>query len=276
MKDRADAAGALAALGTPCPSETVAQVDVVCPTESMAPDTPSHRRMQGAFELKFLVEPSRAAAIREWARRNLDPDPYANPELVDGYGISSVYLDTPQLDIYHRNHLFKLRKYRLRRYGCEPILWLEQKKKRSGRVLKRRFSVDDSRPVEHLLAHTDQNWEGDWFRRRVSDLRLSPVTAVTYYRTARVGSSAAGPIRLTVDANIRIATADGWQVHSCISDAAQVLPDRQIVELKFREFLPTVFRQLIQEFELLPTTFSKYRESVEVCRHSVSGKSHSR
>jgi hypothetical protein len=96
---------------------------------------PPHR---GAFELKFVVDEDRAAAIVDWANRHLEPDPHSDPETGHGYRVNGLYLDTPAFDVFHRNGVFRRRKFRLRRYGSESTIWLEQKRKRRGRVRKRR------------------------------------------------------------------------------------------------------------------------------------------
>ena len=68
-----------------------------------------------ARELKFLVGPEEAAEIRRWSRANLGPDPFATGTFNDEYGTTSLYFDTPDLDVYHRRGSFKRSKFRIRR-----------------------------------------------------------------------------------------------------------------------------------------------------------------
>src|SRR5947208_6777877 len=76
-----------------------------------------------AFELKFLLPADRAAAVEEWARRWLTPDPHGQ---AGTYRVLSLYCDTPGLDVYHRAPGYRRRKYRLRRYGLAEVIHLER------------------------------------------------------------------------------------------------------------------------------------------------------
>ncbi len=78
--------------------------------------------------------------------------------------------------------------------------------------------------------------------------QLKPVCQVAYHRTARVATSQAGPIRLTVDQNLHTRTIDGAAFDHA-GPGAKLLDDRLIVEMKFREGLPELFRRAIEEFE---------------------------
>ena len=44
--------------------------------------------------------------------------------------------------------------------------------------------------------------------------------------------------------------------------AVMAVPDRLILELKYRGAPPAIFRQLVEEFALVPQTASKYRLGV--------------
>lgn len=227
--------------------------------------SPSLGSPQGAFETKFVVEPSVAAAIQDWARQHLDVDPHASGDLDEGYHVNSVYLDTPNFDTFRRSPFFRRRKFRLRRYGGESTIWLEVKRKRNGQVRKRRVSVHESDLSQRLAQPHDPEWDGAWFHRRLEKRQLRPVCQVTYRRFARIGTSATGPIRLTIDGDLFAKGAAEWQVPSAPLNGEPLLNGRQIVEFKFRESLPASFRGLIQDLQLVPSSFSKYRESVAAC-----------
>ena len=73
------------------------------------PTPPAHPPMialEPPFELKFLVTEAVAARVAEWAARHLAPDPHAGGSREDGYRVTSLYLDTPGLDVYHRRGSF--------------------------------------------------------------------------------------------------------------------------------------------------------------------------
>lgn len=230
--------------------------------EDLRMETP---KPHGAYELKFLIDEERAQRIMSWARSHLNPDPHAGGEQGDAYLVNSLYLDTPNLDVFHRSELFRQRKYRLRRYGSESRIWLEVKRKRRGLVRKHRVSIDDHRITQHLTEPADTEWDGAWFRQRLDELALRPVCQVTYERFARVGTTTSGTMRLTIDSNLNGCLASAWQVPSGPLNEVCLLENHRILELKFQVVMPLLFRRLVEQERLLTTAFSKYRTSVEEC-----------
>ena len=226
--------------------------------------SPSLISPRGASEMKFVVDASIADAIAAWAKQHLAADPRAG-EGEDGYRVNSLYLDTLNFDTYRRHPGFRRRKFRLRRYGNESTIWLELKRKRHGLVSKRRVSIAETEWSQQICQPSDLDWEGAWFRRRLDQRQLRPVCQVTYCRSARVGTSANGPIRLTIDRDLFATNAADWRVPSGPLFGEPLLNSQRIVELKFRDVLPASFRSLIQDLRLAPTSFSKYRESVASC-----------
>ena len=217
----------------------------------------------GVYEIKFLVTETQSCAVQEWARIHLQHDPHASAENGYGYSVNSLYLDTPGFDVFHRAETFRQRKFRLRRYGCEDVIWMELKSKSTGRVNKRRTPIAAAHLQGKIISGEDSNWDGNWFRAHVDGLGLRPVCQVTYQRFACVGTSIFGPIRLTMDSQLRCQPANGWTVPSEPLASGALLQDRQILELKFCDTIPNLFRDLIRDLHLNIATFSKYRQSVE-------------
>ena len=210
-----------------------------------------------AKELKFALDTDTAAAVREWARTELIPDPHA-ADGVDGYRTTSLYFDTKDLDVFFRRQSNGRAKFRIRRYNNEPVLFVERKLKRTGLVAKRRteIALDE---IDRVLD-ADLDWPGRWFARRLSHRQLRPVCQIEYRRTARLGMSSTGPLRLTIDRDI-VATpisAVAFTSHSGV----EVLSGRQVLELKYRVHVPPLFKRLIEEFNLVPRAISKYRMGV--------------
>ncbi len=234
-------------------------------TNGSMPVMSSKYTSRGAYEIKFLVDLATGRTVREWAHQHLQPDPHVSNDNGDGYLVSSLYLDTPEFQVFHRAAGFRQRKYRLRRYGDEALVWMELKRKQQGRVRKRRTSVADMELQPKLLSPLDETWEGGWFRRRLENFQLRPVCQVTYQRFACVGISPFGPLRLTLDTDLKFQRTDNWAVPSQPLTSDCLLPDQQILELKFRETIPNSFRDLIRDQRLVEGTFSKYRQSVEAC-----------
>ncbi len=215
-----------------------------------------------AFELKFLLDDARAQEVEAWARARLALDPHGDAALGGAYATTSIYFDTPELDVYHRSPGYKRRKFRIRRYGAAPWAFLERKSKWGDRVEKRRTPI----PEEDLVMLSSPlgvtTWPGHWFHQRLLTRWLGPACRIAYQRTAYVGACAEGPLRLTLDRRVRGALSRDW----CLGPPENALPllrGQVILELKFRAALPGPFKELVQEQRLSPSGVSKYRHCRE-------------
>lgn len=212
-------------------------------------------------ELKFVVGAGVGVQIREWARRHLGADPHGSGPCGDEYRVSSVYFDTDARDVFHRRGSYGRSKFRIRRYHQEHVVFLERKLRTGARLAKRRTSVDLA--ILPLLA-TPEVLNGDgtaWFRRRVALRGLHPICQVTYRRTARTGSTPGGAARLTLDEDVSAFASDSFTFVS--HPGTPLLTGIMVLELKFRGLVPTVFRQLVDEFRLTPRRSSKYRVAAQ-------------
>ncbi|HWL08185.1 MAG TPA: polyphosphate polymerase domain-containing protein [Planctomicrobium sp.] len=221
-----------------------------------------------AFEVKFLIDEAQAQEVGAWASRHLIPDPHGNPECEGSYQITSLYTDTQAFDVYHRTPKYRRRKYRLRRYGSESTIHLERKVRRGERVAKRRTSVPecDLLLLNHALTLSD--WPGHWFQQCLLRKSLLPVCQLVYQRTAFLGSCSEGPLRLTLDRQIQGQLASDWNVETS-EQAIPLLPGEVVLELKFREAMPVLFKQLVAELQLCSTGVSKYRRCLDAWRVTV-------
>ena len=160
---------------------------------------------------------------------------------------------------------YKRKKYRIRRYGLHPSLFVECKSKRGDRVKKRRVVIAVAEIATFAEPLADPSCAACWFHERVNRLRLQPACLVAYDRTAFAGTANDGPLRLTLDRNIRGILAAEWLCDPC-DEGKLLLPDQVILELKFHTFLPEIFRTLVQMMRLTPGVVSKYR----LCRDAWS------
>ncbi len=234
-------------------------------------------RQDQRIELKFQVSHEQADRIRSWARAHLESDDHCDAALGDGYYINSLYLDTRNLDVFHRRKQVIARKHRLRRYGVEGRIWLETKRKSKDVVRKKRTCVNEEElhrlwqeppaDVPRLCdgVAAERSWDGEWFRQRLISADLRPVTIVRYERFARVGQCGTGPFRLTIDRNIRAQSASDWSIPRFSVEGESLLPDAEILEFKFTDVLPPQLRQLMFEESLQVAAFSKYRSAVSTC-----------
>ena len=94
-----------------------------------------------AREIKFLLDASRARAVRDWARTHLTPDLHGAGPFGDEYATSTLYFDTDDFDVFHRRGSFGRSKYRVRRYGASDVVFFERKLRTNGRLVKRRTAA---------------------------------------------------------------------------------------------------------------------------------------
>lgn len=220
-----------------------------------------NEKREAAYEIKFVVSTATAGAVLSWAREHLAPDPYAEGN-GDIYHVNSLYFETKDLDVYQRKASYGKTKYRIRRYGSADVLFLERKLKTGGLVSKRRTRIPDGDLWRLATAEREPDWIGQWFRRRLEVRRLSPKCQIRYERVARLGMTAEGPIRLTVDRDVRAFLSTDFGIAE-EGEWIALLPDRCILELKFRLAMPALFKQLLTEVPLTPQPTSKYRLSIQ-------------
>jgi len=200
--------------------------------------------------------------VEAWARARLTPDPHGDPALGGAYRTTSLYCDTPDLDVYHRTPSYRRRKFRVRRYGDATWTYLERKSKWGDRVAKWRVSVPDTELANLAAPEVPEAWPGFWFHRRLVMRRLQPACRVAYRRLAFAGSCADGPLRLTFDRDLRGVPAQDWRLDP-VENGRALLAGHVILELKFRAALPGPFKQLVAEHRLTPHAVSKYRTCCE-------------
>jgi len=240
------------------------------PAEFLSPSLTRAAGSAPAFELKFLIPQAKAERVEDWARRHLAPDPHADPELGFAYRIHTLYLDTPQLDVYRRSPSYKRRKFRLRRYDGQTSVFLERKTKSGDQVSKRRTQVAATELPRLGDPCADPEWAAHWYHERVLKRRLRPTCQVSYERVAHVGAGADGPLRLTMDRRVHCRPADDWHVDDTLS-GAPILSGEVILELKYSAALPALFKRLVEEMALCPTPCSKYRRAVEAWGLAAGG-----
>ncbi len=212
-----------------------------------------------AYEVKFLLTEPQAREVEAMLRGHLALDPHADPTLGTAYRVTSVYFDTPALDVYRRTPGHRVHKFRLRRYGSDPTAYLERKSKRRGQVSKHRTAV----PLAELagLADAPEGWSGVWFARHLAARGLRPVCRMTYERTAFVGAGPSGPIRLTFDRAARGVASSDPRVEP-VAEGLDLLRGDVIAEFKFLAAMPPLFKEVIAALWLTPSGVSKYRRCV--------------
>ncbi len=231
-------------------------------TLNISPSLDVRESREFASEIKFQVPEVAGEEILEWARIRLSPDPNAADDgQIGAYRITSLYFDSEQFDVYHRNGSFGRSKYRIRRYGPSKVVFLERKLKTRGLVSKRRASVDAVELARLQESEADADWPGFWYHQRLLARRLRPVCQISYRRIARVAMTQYGPIRLTVDRGIQTVPLN-LTAFNDLAPGIGLSEDQVIVEFKFRLAMPALFKELVEKFALTPKRVSKYRLAV--------------
>jgi hypothetical protein len=203
-----------------------------------------------------------------WARSALEPDPSGVGPCGDQYATTSLYYETPGFDVFHQKESYGRAKYRIRRYGLDQYIFLERKFRTDRLLAKRRTSV----PLEGLERlgepTADPGWPGFWFHRRVLTRGLKPLVQVSYDRTARLGSAPTGPIRLTIDTNLRVLPLPDRAFLP--GTGLPLVEGKCILELKYVQDLPALFKQLIERYAISAGRVSKYRLGLGALDYSPS------
>lgn len=222
-------------------------------------DAASGQAQADAYELKFLLPHDLAARAEAWARQRLTPDPHGDE---GRYLTTSLYCDTSAFDVYHRTPGFERSKYRVRRYGDGETLFLERKRREGDRVRKRRDVIVLADLPLLGASDVSLDWAGWWFYRHLQFRGLRPACRIAYNRTAFMGTSQTGTVRLTLDRNVSGVPADDWEVRPVVGGKA-LLEDHVILELKFRAVLPPLFLDLLSELPPGGQGVSKYRTCID-------------
>jgi len=212
-------------------------------------------------ETKLLVDARLGDDVRAWARQRLGPDPHGGGEFRDQYGVTSVYLDTDAHDVYHRRGSFGRSKYRIRHYENDQAAFLERKLRTRLRLTKRRTRIPLEAVTSLRLDNADPTHPAYWFFRRVTLRRLRPVCVIRYSRTARMAETPEGPVRMTLDASV-FATPTNL-VSLSVGPGRELVHGLIILELKYSGVFPRIFKDLVDEFHLIPRPASKYRFAVQ-------------
>ncbi|HYE62971.1 MAG TPA: polyphosphate polymerase domain-containing protein [Phycisphaerales bacterium] len=218
------------------------------------------RRSWSAYEIKFLLDEAAASEVQARLAGSLRVDPYCGHAPGGSYRITSLACDSAAFGVFFRDEAMRNRKYRVRRYGAESVVYLERKRSRQGKVRKRRCTAGLAE-----LEGVVQGGGGDaghaWFTRELRALELGPVCRVTYLRRALYGETGEGPVRVTFDREIDGVLCPAWSVEAG-GEARRVLEGRVVCEFKFENAMPSVLKQVVAAMRLEAVGVSKYRACV--------------
>ncbi|CAL9623682.1 polyphosphate polymerase domain-containing protein [Streptomyces sp. enrichment culture] len=226
------------------------------------------------FELKYLVPVEEAAEIRDELAERMDRDLHSP---VGGYGVWSLYYDTPQLRFYWEKieGLKFRRKLRIRHYGDldsvtdESPVCVEIKQRVNRVTQKRRITLpygvarglcDERRMVEHSPRESAFVQE---VLELVVRLNLQPTAITGYQREALVGRDADTGLRVTFDRRVRGRDRDFHFGIAAPENRFTIPPHMSVMEIKVNERTPHWITDLAARRNLNLVRVSKYVQSVE-------------
>jgi hypothetical protein len=231
-----------------------------------------HQLQRSRYELKYIIDPEKAWAIRDFARCYLQRDEHAIPALGHAYPIYSVYLDSPAWTLYNSTVQGQKNRYklRIRYYNDNPKspVFFELKRRVHDVILKDRACVKRASVYELLrgrcpnrddLVNPDDMDQYSALRQFMDlgrDINAAGKTIVYYEREAWV-TPTDDNVRLTFDRNLAGTRWDGRFIPPKEGWHHPRLPG-VILELKFDNRFPLWMRELVRTFDLYRTSFAKY------------------
>lgn len=242
--------------------------------------SPSPGRPRGEqlsrFEYKYLVSEAAARVLRARIAPFTRLDPHTRgPE--GQYTISSLYLDTPDLQLLEmgltgRAERFKLRVRRYSELPSEPA-FLEVKRRVNGIVHKTRTRVSGPAASALLRSGTRPRDASSpagllEFQRRVLALRARPVLNVRYRREAHVSRGPDG-VRVTFDRGLECSDGRRGELAPLPFAWRAVELPGVVLEIKFTTAFPAWLGALARAFDLERRSVSKY--SIAMLRAAPPG-----
>lgn len=231
---------------------------------------PSRLHAFNRYEIKYLVEVDRVDGIRDELAERMDRDRFGDA----GYGVWSLYYDTPALRFYWEKieGIRFRRKLRIRHYGDRSTVTDQSPvyveiKQRVNRVTQKRrveLSYAAARRLcdrREMVPHAQAGFLAEVLGL-VTGLDLRPVSITGYQRLALLGRGAETGLRVTIDRRIRGRDRD-FHLGAPAENRFIVPPARAIVEVKANERVPYWVTDLAARRNLTLVRVSKYCQSVE-------------
>ena len=234
------------------------------------------------FELKYLLSERTALAVRDFISSYLELDEYcvSRPDLA--YPIHSLYLDsrdllTHQQTINGTKNRFKLR---LRYYDDNPEtpVFFEIKRRTNNCILKQRGGVRREAvkwllaghlpEPEHLVSREPKHLVAlQRFNQLMSQLQAQPKAHVNYFREAWV-SRKDNSVRVTVDRAMRCVPCFTADLGTAMTGQTLTFAKKLVLELKFTNYFPSWFKEMVRVFGLMQGSAAKYSEGIMVAGES--------
>jgi len=213
-------------------------------------------------ELKYVVSGAQLAMIQNRINHLLTPDSHAGP--TGSYTIRSLYFDDYCNRCYYENEngTGPREKFRIRIYNhSTERITLECKRKERGKTLKTScpLTLEQTQTLMEgkvLSNIADQPPLLQKLTMQMLTRRLRPVVIVEYERIPYVYKN--GNVRITLDTNIASSGVIGRFLDEWFPKRPIMPAGRQLLEVKYDEYLPDFIYNNLQLESLQQTAFSKY------------------
>lgn len=229
------------------------------------------------FEFKYLLPEHLRRELESEIKYFMEFDPYVASIQDHYYVVRSLYFDDPYYSCYydkvdgiHTRHKFRVRTY-TNDVNKQSPQFLEVKGRYNNLVLKHRVMLNDEhhivrekgdRLISKILKSLPDSEVGQQFEYELYRKRLRPVALVDYYRRPYI-SRFDPEFRLTFDSNLQGTLTKGM-FPSSTETRRKMLTGYTVMEIKFRQHIPSWFHRLIQSYELRRVSVSKICEAMEV------------
>ena len=218
--------------------------------------------MKFRHELKYVVSAAQVELIKNRVEHLLPRDAHAGEKGM--YAIRSLYFDDYENRCYRENEdgTDPREKFRIRIYNhsAEKIR-LECKRKERGMTHKESCPLTEmqTRMLMDGRALPDIASQPPVLRKLTMQMltrRMRPVVIVEYERVPYVYEL--GNVRITLDLNVSSGKDVGAFLEESISKRPVMPAGRQLLEVKYDEYLPDFIYNNLQLENLQQTAFSKY------------------
>ena len=220
------------------------------------------KQMKFRHELKYVVSAAQVELIKNRVEHLLPRDAHAGEKGM--YAIRSLYFDDYENRCYRENAdgTDPREKFRIRIYNhsAEKIR-LECKRKERGMTHKESCPLTEmqTRMLMDGRALPDIASQLPVLRKLTMQMltrRMRPVVIVEYERVPYVYEL--GNVRITLDLNVSSGKDVGAFLEESISKRPVMPAGRQLLEVKYDEYLPDFIYNNLQLENLQQTAFSKY------------------
>lgn len=228
------------------------------------------------FELKYIIDETRALALRDFVSSHLEIDEYGATQPNLSYPVHSLYLDSPSLTTYHWtvNGRKNRHKLRIRFYDNNPAapVYFEIKRRMNDAILKQRGAVKREfvdwvlaghLPAPDHLASSDPRHlvAVQRFVESMNAMQARPTAHVAYRREAWI-SPTDNSVRVTMDRNVRCDPEPTTAFSAEMREPVEVFDSLVVLELKFTGRFPNWFRDVVQAFDLHQCSAAKYADGL--------------